>query len=58
MQKQSELPLIRPEPQTLFPTCQSLDEVIAQAQMEFPNQKNKVFTLLMTYHNTLLNQIN
>ena len=55
---QTELPLIKPEYHSLYPTMDSLDEVVVLAQNEFPPEyKNMLFTVLMTYHNTLLNEV-
>lgn len=40
---------------SLFPTMDSLDEVIALAKYKHPQDtSNEVVGLLMTYHNTLL----
>ena len=55
---QTELPLIKAEHQSLYPTMNSLDEVVVAAQDAFPAEyKNTLFTILMTYHNTLLSQM-
>lgn len=42
----------------VFPTLGSLQEVIDLAESKLPiTAKNDVTTLLMAYHNTLLNQL-
>lgn len=52
---QTELPLIKAEHQSLYPTLSSLDEVVVAAQDIFPAEyKNVLFNVLMTYHNSLL----
>ena len=52
---QHELPLIKAEHQSLYPTMNSLDEVVVAAQDAFPEEyKNTLFTVLMLYHNSLL----
>ena len=52
---QTELPLIKAEHQSLYPTMNSLDEVVVAAQDAFPEEyKNTLFTVLMTFQNTLL----
>lgn len=49
---------IQPVPMNLFPTLGSLEEVIALANSKIPiGNKNEVYSLLMTYHNSLLNVI-
>ena len=56
---QTELPLIKAEHQSLYPTLSSLDEVVVAAQDAFPAEyKNTLFTVLMCYHNTLLKELN
>lgn len=48
-------PQLRAAPMGLFPTMGSLQEVIDFADSKLPiTDKNDLFTLLMTYHNTLL----
>lgn len=43
----------------LFPTLGSLQEVIDYADSKLPiTTKNEVYTLLMTFQNTLIDQIN
>ena len=55
---QAELPLIKAEHQSLYPTMNSLDEVVVAAQDAFPEEyKNTLFTVLMTFQNTLLSQM-
>ena len=44
-----------PIPKTLFPTLGSLQEVVDLAESKLPiTDKNEMFSLLMSYHNTLL----
>lgn len=48
-------PPLRAVPMSLFPTLGSLQEVVDFADSKLPiTDKNEVFSLLMTYHNTLL----
>jgi hypothetical protein len=48
-------PQLRAVNMGLFPTMGSLQEVIDFADSKLPiTDKNDLFTLLMTYHNTLL----
>lgn len=55
---QTELPLIKAEHQSLYPTMNSLDEVVVAAQDLFPAEyRNLLFNVLMCYHNTLLSQV-
>lgn len=52
-------PPIRAVPMNLFPTMDSLNEVIAVAKLQLPIiNEQSIVTLLMTYHNTLLATIN
>lgn len=54
---QTHIPTLKAEYQALFPSCDTLDEVVAYAQSKLPlNQQDShvLFTLLMLYHNTLL----
>ena len=45
-------------PMTLFPTMGNLQEVIALANSKIPiGNKNEVYSILMTYHNTLLQEL-
>lgn len=48
----------KPEPKTLFPTMGSTQEVIEMANSKLPVEcKNEMYSVLMTYHNTLLKEI-
>lgn len=48
-------PQLRAAPMGLFPTLGSLQEVVDFADSKLPiTDKNDLFSLLMTYHNTLL----
>ena len=49
---------LRAVPMSLFPTCNSLQDALDQAIAATPVvSKNEMRTLLMTYHNTLLQEI-
>lgn len=49
-------PVLRPVVQSLYPTMGTLQEVMEFAESKLPIiSKNELTTLLMTYHNTLLN---
>lgn len=49
---------LRAVPMTLFPTMDSLQEVVNLAQSKLPvNYQNEMVGLLMTYQNTLLKQL-
>jgi hypothetical protein len=51
-------PGLRPVPMTVFPTLGSLQEVIDLANSKLPiSDQNEMFSLLMSYHNTLLKEI-
>ena len=46
---------LRAVPMNLFPTLGSLQEVVDLAESKLPiSDKNEMFSLLMSYHNTLL----
>jgi hypothetical protein len=48
-------PPIRAVPMNLFPTMDSLNEVVAIAKLQLPiTHEQSLITLLMTYHNTML----
>ena len=48
-------PQLRAAPMALFPTLGSLQDVVDFAESKLPiMDKNDLFSLLMTYHNTLL----
>lgn len=56
--KQPKSPANTPEQLTLFPTMNSVKDVLDFAEAKLPiNNRNDVVTLLGTYHNTLLNQL-
>lgn len=49
---------LRPVPMGLFPTMESCQSVIDMAISQLPvNSPNAIVGLLMTYHNTLLQEI-
>jgi len=49
---------IKPVPLSLYPTMNSLDEVMDMAQAKVPQMaRNEIVSLLLTYHNTLLQEI-
>lgn len=51
-------PPLRAVPMALFPTLGSLQEVVDFADSKLPiTDRNDMFSLLMTYHNTLLKQL-
>ena len=51
-------PPLRVVPMALFPTLGSLQEVVDFADSKLPiTDRNEMFSLLMTYHNTLLKQL-
>ena len=46
------------QPMSLFPTLETTQDVVALANSKLPiHNKNDVYSLLMIYHNTLLNQL-
>jgi hypothetical protein len=50
-----QTPALRAVPMNLFPTLGSLQEVVDLAESKLPiTDKNEMFSLLMSYHNTLL----
>ena len=52
-------PQLRAVPMNLFPTMGSLQEVVDFGDSKLPiMNKNELFSLLMIYHNTLLNRLN
>lgn len=51
-------PQLRAVPMNLFPSMNSLDEVVELAKSKLPMEShNEIHSLLMSYHNTLLNQL-
>lgn len=42
---------------SLFPTMGSLTEAVEMIEAKVPMPANEIFSLLMTYQNTLLNEI-
>ena len=49
---------LRAVPMTLFPTMGTLQEVVDLGESKLPiTDKNGLFTLLMAYQNTLLQQV-
>jgi hypothetical protein len=51
-------PPLRAVPMTLFPTFGSLQEVIDFSKSKLPlKDENELFSILMSYHNTLLKEI-
>jgi hypothetical protein len=46
---------MKPEPQTIYPTMDSINEVIELASSKVPvTKRNEMYALLMTFQNTLL----
>jgi hypothetical protein len=59
MKPSKPYPRPRSAPMTVFPTMGSTQEVIELAESKLPIiDKNELFSLLMTYHNTLLKVLN
>lgn len=58
-QQQCELqPQLRAVPMTVFPTSDSLTEVVSLGNSRLPiTNSNDLFSLLAQYHNTLLKQV-
>lgn len=51
-------PPLAPTPMPVYPTMESLQAVVGSADSKLPiSTKNELFSLLMTYHNTLLKVI-
>ena len=58
-QVQLSIPTIEPQQQSLFKTYLNLDDAVLYAKSQLPiTDSHKLFTVLMGYHNTLLNQLN
>ena len=54
----TQLPYLSTAVMPLFPTLDSLQEVVDFAESKLPiNSRNDIYTLLMIYHNTLLKEI-
>lgn len=52
-------PVIEPVHQTMYPTLDSLQDVVAFAHSEMPSiDRNVLLRVLGVYHNSLLNQLN
>lgn len=52
-------PALLPVAMDVFPTFGSLQEVVDFAESKLPvADKNEMFSILMTYHNTLLKALN
>lgn len=50
---------LEPIPYPVFETWESLQSVITAAQQELPEMtENRLRSLFMTYHNTLLSKVN
>lgn len=46
---------MKPEPQNIYPTMDSINEVIELASSKVPlTKKNEMYSILMTFQNTLL----
>ena len=57
---QKAISTIKPEYLSVFPSMDSLDEVLMYAQAQLPldnSDSQKLFSLFMLYHNTLIKQI-
>jgi len=58
MATKNNKPHIRAVTMSLFPTLGSLQEAVELAESKIPViNKNEMFSLLMTYHNTLLKEL-
>lgn len=57
MNKFTSKPHLRAVRMSLFPTMDSLDAVVQLAKAKPPKDSNEVFALLMTFQNTLLDQL-
>lgn len=58
MNHQYTKPRLRAVRMSLFPTLNSLDEAVQYAQVKFPeSSRNDLYSVLMTFQNTLLNSI-
>jgi len=50
---------LKPEQQSLYPTRDTLEQVLLEARSSLPIvSTNQLQAILMTYHNTLLSQVN
>lgn len=51
-------PRLRAVRMSMFPTLNNLDEAVKYAQSKFPDSsRNDLYSVLMTFQNTLLNSI-
>ncbi len=51
-------PPLRAVPMKLFPVMDTLDEVVVLAESKLPiTSSNELYSLLITYHNTLLSEL-
>jgi hypothetical protein len=58
-QASNSQPQLRAVVMPLFPTLGSIQEVVDFSESKLPiTDKNELFSLLMTYHNTLLKEVN
>ena len=51
-------PNLRIAPMSLFPSMDSLEEVVSMAEAKLGGDTNTLKTALLTYHNTLINLMN
>lgn len=59
MPKSQDKPKLAPVPQNVFPTMDSLQDVVEYAEAKVPvESKNEITGILMIYHNTFLKVIN
>ena len=50
--------VLKPTPQSLYPTHESLDSFVRLARESLPiTDQNTLHSVLMTYHNTLLQEL-
>jgi hypothetical protein len=58
MPKDDLRPAIRPVPMNLYPTMNSLRDVVDYANSQLPvTVQNQLFAILATYHNTLIAEL-
>lgn len=58
MTPKNEIPTVRPEHMSLYPTMDTLPEAIQFIEQQAPlTTPNQIFGALMLYHNTMLKQL-
>lgn len=51
-------PRLRAVPMSLFPSMNNLNEVVTLAQESLGGDRDSIYSLFMTYHNTMLKELN